>query len=96
MTVKELLCHPNRWTTKAEARDSKGKPCDPNADEAVSWSLDGAIARCYDNRYVETNSNEAYQRVARHPKVKGFVSWFNDQKHRTYEEIMEIVTELDI
>ena len=96
MTVQELLCHPSRWTQKAAARDAKGNQCNPEADQAIQWSLDGAIARCYENTYYEQNSNQVYQRVASHPKVMQFVSWFNDAKYRTYEEIMEVVSELDI
>ncbi len=89
MTIQGLLNHPNRWTQFEAARDSKGKACDPCADEAVSWSLDGAIKRCYG--YL---SDEVYVRVAN--KVMCFVSWFNDARYRTFEEIMEVVKELDI
>jgi hypothetical protein len=96
MTVKELLCHPNRWCQRRAAYNAQGKPCDPTADEAIQWSLDGAIARCYENTYYEHNSNQVYQRVASHPKVMQFVSWWNDDRYRTYEEVMELVTELDI
>lgn len=97
MLVQELLCHPNRWSKGGSAAyDSKGKACDPCADEAVQWTLDGAIKRCYVNTYYEQNSNDAYKKVAYHPKVMGFVSWFNDARYRTYEEIMEVVREVGI
>lgn len=97
MTILELLNHPKRWSKGGPAAyDSKGKACDPCADEAIQWTLDGAIKRCYENTYYERNSNDVYQRVASHPKVMGFVSWWNDARYRTYEEVIELVKELGI
>lgn len=94
MTIEELLCHPKRWCKGCAAFNSKGKECDPCADEAVMWSLDGAIKRCYENHYYEKNSDDVYKRVSNHPKVMQFVSWWNDKS--TYQEVMEIVKELQI
>ena len=94
MTVQELLCDPRRWCRGCAAFDSKGKACDPLSDEAIQWSLDGAIIRCYENTYYEKNSDDIYKRVANHPSVMSFVSWWNDRS--TYEEIVSLIKELDI
>lgn len=48
--ARELISDPDRWTTKASARDAEGRhvhACDP---DAVSWCALGAIVRSVGTR----------------------------------------------
>ena len=44
--ARELLEDPTRWTSHAAARDADGKAVLPTSASAISWCLDGALAKC--------------------------------------------------
>ncbi len=43
--ARGLIAMPNRWTSKAWARDSEGKRCNPRHAKAVAFDASGAVAR---------------------------------------------------
>lgn len=101
MKVKELLDSPDKWTKGAFARTVTGDQRFPNNKHASCWCLYGAILKCCENQ----DSNEVYSKVSDYiqntlgihtpPCINALVS-FNDREETTFEDIKQLITELDI
>jgi hypothetical protein len=89
MKVLELLSSEDKWTQGAFARNKDGVRTDYYAEKAVSWCLIGAIHKCYSD-YEEINS--IMNRILFTVGEKCYQ--YNDT--HTYEEVMELIRELDI
>lgn len=80
--------HPERWTQGINARDVNGHsvtyPCNPTA---VSWCLLGAIGFV---SQATTNSHAMTEKVR---AIIGsvYVTQFNDDPKRTFEEVLDVV-----
>lgn len=109
MKVKELLSNPKNWIQCSFANNKEGKPTKPDAADACSWCLIGAVWKCYngpdrlvigDNKYIEILNKIANKIGVEVPtneklqKVFNIVSEYNDS--HSYEEVIKIVNELDI
>lgn len=95
MKVKELLDDKNKWTQGCYARDIHGNELMSDSPYAVCWCLSGAIKKCYttpiSNGIIDKIMGAIYNKYPHH---RHSIPSFNDQ--HTYEEVMEIVNELDI
>jgi hypothetical protein len=100
MKVRELLDSEEKWTKRLYARDASGASVSPNDDKAVCWCLIGAIRYCYPDRV-----HGVFERVENHLRGKGALkidelcigaSEWNDAPKRTFEEVKQLVDELDI
>lgn len=96
MKAYELLSSKEKWTKKVYATTENGTSCDPRSDEAICFCVLGAIEKCY---YVSDSIEDIkiYTDVIAKLKSKvcNIPKW-NDAKERTYEEIVEVLKELDI
>lgn len=90
-SVAELLEAPERWTQGVLARRADGDPWFVNSDEAVCWSLVGAIERVYRNtRFV----SGVCWRVGN--EVNNFPQKWNDDPERTHAEVLALCRKLNI
>jgi len=91
MKIQELFSNDrSRWTKEVCARDINGAEVNFYDDSAVCWCLLGASAKCYgiDFEY------DIYNKIT--AKVGCDVSDWNDAPGRTFEEVKDLVEELDI
>lgn len=96
MKVKELLSSPERWTKGAERRDADGEPTLLEGEHVASRCLYGALYCAY---RATPERFEAELKI----KVefigmgvnKTLYEW-NDAPERTFEDVRQLVTELDI
>lgn len=90
MKIRELLSAPSRWIKRDLARDVDGNQVHPIAAESVCWCLIGAVVRCY----------RESEQVAIIKKIQAGVGMFGsdwqDAPERTFEEVRQLVEELDI
>jgi hypothetical protein len=86
--VQELLSSEDKWTQGSYAKDKDNFIVTINSLEAVKWCLKGAIHKCYPD-HIE--AGEIYYKISK--KVRS-INQYNDT--HTYEEVMELVRELDI
>lgn len=96
MKVKELLDSPEKWTKGHYSRDKLGNPAWPENDDATCFCLMGAIRRCYG---FGPRGNEIVKRCCDRIKCDDSGSSlgpFNDAPERTFDEVRQLITELDI
>lgn len=48
MKAYELIDHRDKLSRGVRARDAHGHPVEPRDPSAASWSIPGAVERCYD------------------------------------------------
>lgn len=98
MKVKKLLSDKSKWTQCVYARKADGKATTSFDPAATCWCLAGAINVCYmpERRYpIFLKLTEAIDHLHKMGKTKFIdIPGFNDNS--TYEEVMELVNELDI
>lgn len=99
-SLQEVFVSPDRWTKQAFYRDKDGKTLDYSSPtsrvkNATSCCILGAIDIVYPD-----NSDSIISKLSENLKMKAFVhagiTEWNDHPSRTFEEIQEIVKELDI
>lgn len=88
MKVQELLTDPSKWTKEAYARDINGKPVGTKSTEVSCFCLSGAIDRCY--------QDSANIRLKIHSYLHESIPVWNDAPERTFEDIQQLIKELDI
>ena len=89
MTLQELFTDPSTWTKEYAAKDKRGLgvvPFDPNT---VCWCLLGGIEKCYGSKWVEIVNDV-------HAHIRMPLSIWNDAPERTFEDIVQLVKELNI
>lgn len=91
MKIKELLSDKSKWIQHTYAVEIIGGHVNPHSDKAVAFCLLGALARCYggSNEYMEVKA-----RIVK--KVGWYISLWNDDENRIFEEVKALVEELDI
>ena len=91
MKMYELLSTPDKWTQHTTARNTDGIVCNAWDPEAASWCLAGAAEACYPER---EKGDSVFGRIAQ-ACGEHIVDW-NDNKARTYQEVIELCRKLDI
>jgi hypothetical protein len=96
MKAHELLNDASKWTKEAFARNAEGKECSPQNHSATCFCLLGAVRRCYADG-IECSIKQEKIRVAVKKISDGFrtTDW-NDHKDRTFEDVRNLLIELDI
>lgn len=90
MKAYELIDKPEKWTKGAFARDANGYRATTNFKEAVCYCIHGALGVAYDGIYTA----EA-ERIRRRLGLTNLVGW-NDAPERTWQEVYNLLKELDI
>jgi len=98
MKVRDLLIDASKWTTKTSARNAEGEACSPISKDAVCWCLSGAMLKCYPDTYYDHSWLEIERRLRNHLKILGEYSLlvWNDNPKRTFQDIRDLITTLDI
>lgn len=100
MKIHQLLSGPEKWTRYVPARDGEGNRVSPRDAAAVRWDLLGAIARCYPPAVAHEIEMKLrhYLFARRNGKLKlgDCLSLWNDSERRTFEEVQQLVSELDV
>lgn len=96
MKAWELLSKEDAWVRGSFALDQNGDICSSNADEACSWCTLGAINKCYPeyDLWCEVIT-KVEERLSRDVGCKLVTVW-NDNEHRTQEEVVALLKELDV
>lgn len=100
MSIKDLLSSPDKWTKNAYSRDINDKQIcgtDCELDEnAVKWCLAGAIGKIYkhDKRKIFDIHDKIYKKLQK--ENKGTILVYNDHKDTKFEDIRNLIIELDI
>lgn len=95
MTIQELFKDPSTWTKGAYARNEQGKSVGARSGDAKCFCLQGALAHCYGGtpdyyKISDKVSEELYSRC-----YLDTIAW-NDAPERTFEEVKQLVTELNV
>lgn len=93
MKVRELLKDETCWTKGAYARDEKGNDIPATSEQATCFCLRGAIRKCYLDPEIREKVLETVYREIEYPRG---ISFWNDNPHRTFEDVKELVERLDI
>jgi hypothetical protein len=96
MKAHELLNDASKWTKEVFARDAEGKECPPEDDAATCFCILGAVRRCYRNfeeclakiDMICMNFGKPYDNL-------NATNW-NDHEDRTFEDVRNLLLELDI
>ncbi len=97
MKIKELLSSPDKWTKKMLARNEQGKEVAVMSSDAACWCLLGALCKCYDRnaKGYDEAMRCIYAALALNDRTGDWsIGDFNDNS--TYDEVVALVTELDI
>lgn len=95
MKVYELLDSKEKWTQGAQARNACGCVVDPLSLTATSWSLQGAIPRCYGTSYTDRQANAVLKKI--YSAIGNVMDYeWNDDPERTHAEVLTLAKELDI
>lgn len=101
MKIKELLSDESKWTKGWVARDSDKTPVNALSEKAVCWCLEGAVRKCYSSETILCPTAEYFVKMnelsdAVHKKYAVSVPGFNDDDNTTFEQVKQLVEELDI
>lgn len=97
MKIHELLSDRTKWTQGCAARDEKGNQAYIESKDAVCFCLVGALDRCY-GRMTEERFLAANKIKERVKAKNGYatIPEYNDAPTRTYEQVLQLVKELDV
>jgi hypothetical protein len=84
MKIRDILTDRSKWTWGALARNEYEEPCDPQDEEAVQFSLAGAIFRAY----VGVEMAAAYRTAL--ALTGGSITKWNSSPYRTFEDVREV------
>ncbi len=102
--VEALLDSPEKWTKNALAKNANGHCCDVESQYATCFCIGGALMRVskisYNEKaakqFCEANGIEPVHELGgSKPYWLGMVRWNND-KNRTYEEVITAVRKAGI
>lgn len=95
MKVRELLTDKSKWTKRAFARTKEGGATNVSDTNATCFCLVGALLKCYnDDNEFSYNLNRLNMVVIKLGTPS--ISLWNDSPNRTFEEVKQLVEELDI
>lgn len=89
--VKKLLNSPYKWTKGADARTKDGHPVVQSDPDAVCWCITGAITHCYG-----PDSRETIFDMVRFKIQRLTVFAWNDRNERTFDDIVELMEDLNL
>ncbi len=95
MKIKELLATPDKWTQGYAARNKNDKPIDPFNKEATKYCILGAAIACY-GLFTDNYFNITFQIESSTSMNKEAIGAWNDAPERTHQEVLDLVTKLDI
>lgn len=96
MKIHELYSDESKWCRGASAITISGNPTHSASPEAVAWCLIGAVNKCYrENLEKEEIFNRIVEKIHEKHGINGILN-FNDKFTNTFEQIKELVTELDV
>lgn len=98
-SVQELLSDPARWARCQVAANKAGETVCANHPEAVRWCVLGAVEKVYgfeDLPKVKHIKGRLRAAVAEMFGCPRQVSDWNDDYSRTHEEVLALVTQLNI
>lgn len=109
MKINQLLRKDTKWAQGALARDKQGNPVNcldlkyfsngktyDLAKHAVSFSLHGAICKCYDYDDHEQVADKIHNAM-RHVLGKDMpIAHFNDDEKTTFEDIKRVIAEAGV
>jgi hypothetical protein len=110
MKISQLLSKESKWTKGALARDKDGKiiSCIDTlyvdqgrktfdlAKKAASWSLYGAIFRCYDWDDHEQVTEKLHSAMKKILGEDMYIARFNDHEKTNYSKIKQVVEEAGV
>jgi len=94
MKIHKFLNNPKKWTHGSLARDHRGYGTLPIGRYAKSWCLAGIMIKCYggsSDKYNEVK-NKLQQELGRSMSI----TLWNDDPNRTFQDVKNLVTRLDI
>jgi hypothetical protein len=99
--VAQILNSPERWTQGAFARSSQPKaPNDVFDPRAEKFSLTGAINRVYLRGHVKVLpsliKSQVRDYLKEHYGHQLTIEEWNDQPHRSFEDIQSVIQALDL
>jgi hypothetical protein len=92
MKIKELLSDKSRWCQGTYAKNQSDISVMPTSEAACKWCLSGATLKITNGEYQSEIWDKINVYIAN--KYEMSVPKFNDT--HTYEEVMEVVNELDV
>lgn len=92
MKIKDLLAKPENWCQGELAVNKFNESVAIDSPEAARWCLVGGFARCYSVRESPSIWTKLYDRC----KILGFQGPVHLNNTCTHEEVLKLVTELDI
>lgn len=99
MKVKELLSDKSKWIKNVFAKNKEGDEVNYHDPTAYSFCLAGAVRRCYSETEEVFHDISLQISIKTHQDITqwnwSIVQW-NDDPERTFEEVKELVEELDI
>ncbi len=101
MKIKDLLSDESKWTKGANARMEPTRnsiPVAPEGPDAVCWCLLGAAAKCYIGQPIALQDSLAKikEGINRPGGINDAIADWNDRPCRTFAQIQELVTRLDV
>ena len=95
MKIKELFSDRSKWIQHDMSVDYRRRFTAPNSNDACCWCLVGAIIKCYPEDLIQQG------RVMERIRLKigndyGPIYKWNDAIGRTFEDVKQLVEELDI
>ena len=104
MKAYEVISSPEKWTKGTYARDSSGFPTGSRCSESVCWCAVGALTVAYG--YSLNGVGDAYHEALFKVEHKlremgkggphGYITTFNDHPDTTYEDVYNLLKELDV
>jgi hypothetical protein len=90
----ELLDKPEKWTQFTNARTKTGELTCNSSDSPYSYCLTAALSYCYGLSTKERQ--EAVLRIMNHLSYSYHLVLWNDDPNRTWEEVHNLLKELDL
>lgn len=90
MKIRDLLTDESKWAKFCWARDKDGKECYPDSKNAVAWSIDGAVQKCY----LPIQWPHINHTMSEYLEERPIQKW-ND-KYATFKDVKKLIEELDI
>ncbi len=91
--ARELLAVPERWTKRAEARNTKRREVYWSSEDAVCWCLAGAISKISPSMRDAWRAEDALDAVAPpapRSSERPYIA-FNDRRSTTHADILALL-----
>ncbi len=82
------------WTQNQNARDEFGKPVKPDAKNACSWDILGALMASHRSGTINLKQYDELKKLINNNTQTHFISW-NDAKYRNQEEVISVLQQVE-